>query len=106
MTVYGSEYKSAASCAVNLMHQAFFAFLETVVNEGPFLQSELLCPSMPRVARDCGSSALMFLQAWTGNAMRGWRSRLLKPLLQGGRRECLQQHLGRPYLSVQLDLRH
>lgn len=73
MTVYGSGYKSAASCAVSLMHLALFAFLQTVVNDCPFLQRELLCPSMPRVARDCGSSALMFLQAWAGNAMRGWR---------------------------------
>ena len=73
MTVYGSGYISAASCAVSLMHLAFFAFLQTVVNERPFLQRELLCPSMPRVAGDCGSSALMFLQAWAGNAMRGWR---------------------------------
>lgn len=73
MTVYGSGYISAASCAVSLMHQALFAFLQTVVNDCPFLPRELLCPSMPRVARDCGSSALMFLQAWAGNAMRGWR---------------------------------
>ena len=50
MTVYGSGYKSAASCAVSLMHLALFAFLQTVVNDCPFLQREVLCPSMPRVA--------------------------------------------------------
>lgn len=55
---------------VQRSHKACFQIARIVTSER---RGHTGCPSMPRVAGDGGSSALMFLHAWTGNAMRGWR---------------------------------